>query len=83
MLSQPAPFPCIGSQGFERGTGRPLTILQLRADGRALTRRDDVSPPTHDHPGAADGNFTLALADLCESHADALKRQTRKQGGRK
>ena len=82
MLSQPAPFPCPGSQGFERGTGRPLTVLQLRADSRALTRRDDVLRPGHDRPGSAEGNFTLALADICERHDDSLapacKRRARK-----
>lgn len=79
MLSYPAPFPYVGSQGFERGTGRPLTILQLRADGRALTRRDDVATPSHDRGSAAEGNFTLALADICERHAESLKPAPRRR----
>lgn len=79
MLSQPAPFPFVGSRGFERGTGRPLTVLQLRGDGRVLTRRDDVGTAT---PDAATGNFTLALADICERHYDALA-PARQRRGRK
>lgn len=79
MLSSPAPFPYVGSQGFERLTGRPLTVIQLRGDGRVLTRRDDVHP----HPDAAHGNFTLALADIFRTPELACQGDRRKSAAAK
>lgn len=57
------PFPCAGSRAFERSSGRALTVLQHRADGRVLVSRDDVR--------GAFGNATLELDDLVETSAEA------------
>lgn len=72
MLHMPAPFPCTGARAFEGATARPLTILQARADGRLMCRRDDVARVSESVGGSARGTVTLDRAAVFASAAEAL-----------
>ncbi|XUU60672.1 hypothetical protein ACRAQ6_14100 [Erythrobacter sp. HA6-11] len=76
-------LPFAGSRGFERLTARPITVLQLRPDGRALVRRDDVARPSPHRAGDARGNATLPLNDLFDDAKLAAQGDRRRSAARK
>lgn len=76
MLSQSAPFPFAGSNGFLTPDGAPVRIIRTNLDGTAMVAR---LPQAGMQPGQArllrtiaSGNTTVPLHDLHPTAAEAL-----------
>ena len=83
MLPSPSPFPNVGSRGYLRPTGAPVTILRRNADGTVLVRRDPdpvsgTAATDRDLRGSS-GNTTVPHTDVCESRDAAIERKKRRE----